>query len=145
MEEEIENVDLFDKKAARAFRTITEVSAELSVPPHVLRFWEKKFSEVAPVQRVGGRRYYRPEDIALLKKIEYLLHKEGYTIKGVQKLLKEGTINAVVENRRNDRDQSAPEAPVQVDEEGLPVEPKPELDSVIAELEEISELLKKAV
>lgn len=145
MEEETENTenaDLFDKKAARAFRTITEVSAELNVPPHVLRFWEKKFSEVAPVQRVGGRRYYRPEDISLLKKIEYLLHKEGYTIKGVQKLLKEGTINTVVESRQNNINQ---EETVQVDEEGLPVEPKPELDSVISELEEISALLKKAI
>lgn len=145
MEEEIEDLEAFDKKAARAFRTITEVSAELNVPPHVLRFWEKKFSEVAPVQRVGGRRYYRPEDIALLKKIEYLLHKEGYTIKGVQKLLKEGTINAVVESRQNNSDPETKDSPAQVDEEGLPVEPKPELDSVIAELEEISALLKKAV
>ncbi len=67
-----------DKKAARAFRTIAEVSEELNVPQHVLRFWEKKFEELAPVQRGGGRRYYRPEDIALLKKIEYLLYKEGY-------------------------------------------------------------------
>lgn len=144
MEEETENADLFDKKAARAFRTITEVSAELNVPAHVLRFWEKKFSEVAPVQRVGGRRYYRPEDIALLKKIEYLLHKEGYTIKGVQKLLKDGTINAVVENRQSGGGQGDTAA-VQTDEEGQPVEPKPELDSVISELEEISALLKKAV
>ncbi len=144
MEEETENADLFDKKAARAFRTITEVSAELNVPAHVLRFWEKKFSEVAPVQRVGGRRYYRPEDIALLKKIEYLLHKEGYTIKGVQKLLKDGTINAVVENRQNGGEQGDTAA-VQTDEDGQPVEPKPELDSVISELEEISALLKKAV
>ena len=145
MEEEIENADLFDKKAARAFRTITEVSAELNVPTHVLRFWEKKFSEVAPVQRVGGRRYYRPEDIALLKKIEYLLHKEGYTIKGVQKLLKEGTINTVVESRQNAAGQETENTPVQVDEEGRPIEPKPEFDSVIAELEEISALLKKVV
>ena len=145
MEEEVENVDLFDKKAARAFRTITEVSAELNVPPHVLRFWEKKFSEVAPVQRVGGRRYYRPEDISLLKKIEYLLHKEGYTIKGVQKLLKEGTINSVVDSRQSNAETESAATRVQVDEEGLPIEPKPELDSVIAELEEISALLKKAV
>lgn len=145
MEEEFEESELFDKKAARAFRTITEVSAELNVPTHVLRFWEKKFSEVAPVQRVGGRRYYRPEDIALLKKIEYLLHKEGYTIKGVQKLLKEGTINSVVESRQNNTGAETEKQTVQVDEEGLPVEPKPELDSVIAELEEISALLKKAV
>ena len=116
----------------------------MNVPAHVLRFWEKKFSEVAPVQRVGGRRYYRPEDIALLKKIEYLLHKEGYTIKGVQKLLKDGTINAVVENRQSGGGQ-VDTAAVQTDEDGQPVEPKPELDSVISELEEISALLKKAV
>ncbi len=145
MEEEIENPDLFDKKAARAFRTITEVSAELNVPPHVLRFWEKKFSEVAPVQRVGGRRYYRPEDIALLKKIEYLLHKEGYTIKGVQKLLKDGTINSVVENRQKEEAGGTSQISVSIDEDGQPVEPKPELDSVISELEEISALLKKAI
>ena len=144
MEEETEDADLFDKKAARAFRTITEVSAELNVPAHVLRFWEKKFSEVAPVQRVGGRRYYRPEDISLLKKIEYLLHQEGYTIKGVQKLLKDGTINAVVESRQNGGMQTIIAAP-KVDENGQPVEPKPELDSVISELEEISALLKKVV
>lgn len=145
MEEETENADLFDKKAERAFRTITEVSSELNVPAHVLRFWEKKFSEVAPVQRAGGRRYYRPEDIALLKKIEYLLHKEGYTIKGVQKLLKEGTINSVVESRQNNTEAETEKTSLQLDEEGVPVEPKPELDSVIAELEEISALLKKAV
>lgn len=145
MDEDTENADLFDKKAARAFRTISEVSAELNVPAHVLRFWEKKFSEVAPVQRVGGRRYYRPEDIALLKKIEYLLRKEGYTIKGVQKLLKDGTINAVVESRLNGFEQENAMAQAPVDEEGLPVEPKPELDSVIAELEEIAALLKKVV
>ncbi len=145
MEEDIENPDLFDKKAARAFRTITEVSAELNVPAHVLRFWEKKFSEVAPVQRVGGRRYYRPEDIALLKKIEYLLHKEGYTIKGVQKLLKDGTINAVVDSRQKGATAESSVTPVPVDEDGQPVEPKPELDSVILELEEISALLKKAI
>lgn len=143
MEEENEGQDLFDKKAARAFRTIAEVSAEINVPAHVLRFWEKKFSEVAPVQRAGGRRYYRPEDIALLKKIEYLLHKEGYTIKGVQKLLKDGTINSVIESRLS----GVPAEPkeVELDEAGEVVEPKPELDSVIAELEDICGMLKKAV
>ena len=143
-EEEIESEVLFDKKAERAFRTITEVAAELNVPTHVLRFWEKKFPELDPVQRVKGRRYYRSEDIALLKKIEYLLRKEGYTIKGVQKLLKEGTINAVVDSRLNNENGGEPAAP-RFDEEGLPIEPKPELDSVIAELEEISDFLKKAL
>ncbi len=76
------------KKAQGAFRTISEVADDLDVQQHVLRFWETKFSQVKPLKRGGGRRYYRPEDVALLKHIHYLLYTEGYTIKGVQKLLK---------------------------------------------------------
>lgn len=76
------------RKAPGAFRTISEVAEELNVQQHVLRFWETKFSQVKPLKRGGGRRYYRPEDVALLKKIHILLYTEGYTIKGVQKLLK---------------------------------------------------------
>lgn len=76
------------KKAQGAFRTISEVADELDVPQHVLRFWETKFSQVKPLKRGGGRRYYRPEDVSLLKHIHNLLYTEGYTIKGVQKLLK---------------------------------------------------------
>src|SRR3546814_6253053 len=77
-------------KLAAAFRTISEVSDELDVPQHVLRFWEGKFSQVRPLKRGGGRRYYRPEDIDLLRRIRDLLYREGYTIKGVQRLLREG-------------------------------------------------------
>src|SRR3546814_10763920 len=73
-----------------AFRTISEVSDELDVPQHVLRFWEGKYSQVRPLKRGGGRRYYRPEDIDLLRRIRDLLYSEGYTIKGVQRLLREG-------------------------------------------------------
>lgn len=76
------------RKAQGAFRTISEVADELDVPQHVLRFWETKFSQVKPLKRGGGRRYYRPEDVSLLKHIHNLLYTEGYTIKGVQKLLK---------------------------------------------------------
>ena len=76
------------KKAPSAFRTISEVADELDVQQHVLRFWETKFSQVKPLKRGGGRRYYRPEDVALLKHIHHQLYTEGYTIKGVQKLLK---------------------------------------------------------
>ncbi len=76
-------------KSATAFRTISEVSDELDVPQHVLRFWETKFPQVRPLKRGGGRRYYRPEDVALLRNIRRLLYSEGYTIKGVQRLLKE--------------------------------------------------------
>lgn len=77
-------------KTASAFRTTTEVARELDLPAHVLRFWEAKFPQVAPLRRAGGRRYYRPEDIALLRRIRQCLHQEGYTIRGVQKLLREG-------------------------------------------------------
>jgi DNA-binding transcriptional MerR regulator len=75
------------KKSAAAFRTISEVANELDVQQHVLRFWETKFSQVKPMKRGGGRRYYRPEDVELLKAIHTLLYDQGYTIKGVQKLL----------------------------------------------------------
>jgi len=78
------------EKSAQAFRTISEVATELAVPQHVLRFWESKFSQVRPLKRGGGRRYYRPEDSDLLRRIRSLLYDDGYTIKGVQRLLKEG-------------------------------------------------------
>ena len=77
------------EKSAQAFRTISEVATELDVPQHVLRFWESKFSQVRPLKRGGGRRYYRPEDVDLLRRIRTLLYEDGYTIKGVQRLLKE--------------------------------------------------------
>jgi len=76
-------------KSPEAFRTISEVAGILDVPQHVLRFWESKFSQVKPMKRGGGRRYYRPEDIALLQGIRRLLYGEGYTIKGVQKILRD--------------------------------------------------------
>ena len=82
-------------KAADAFRTISEVAGELEVPKHVLRFWEAKFAQIRPMKRGGGRRYYRPADMELLRGIRHLLHAEGYTIKGVQKILREQGIDAV--------------------------------------------------
>lgn len=78
------------KKAPNAFRTISEVADDLHIPQHVLRFWETKFTQVKPLKRGGGRRYYRPDDIALLRRISDLLYIQGYTIKGVQRLLREG-------------------------------------------------------
>ncbi len=78
------------RKSAQAFRTISEASEQLNVPQHVLRFWETKFPQLKPLKRGGGRRYYRPEDLALLKRIADLLYTQGYTIKGVQRLLAEG-------------------------------------------------------
>jgi len=85
LSEEISALD----KAPEAFRTISEVAEELEVPKHVLRFWEAKFSQLKPMKRGGGRRYYRPEDVALLRGIRFLLYNDGYTIRGVQKILRE--------------------------------------------------------
>jgi DNA-binding transcriptional MerR regulator len=79
-------------KSAEAFRTISEVAGDLEVPQHVLRFWESKFPQIKPLKRAGGRRYYRPDDIALLRRIRQCLYDQGYTIKGVQKLLREGAL-----------------------------------------------------
>ena len=82
-------------KAADAFRTISEVADDLDVPKHVLRFWENRFPQIKPMKRGGGRRYYRPADLDLLRGIRHLLHNEGYTIKGVQKILREQGLETV--------------------------------------------------
>lgn len=83
-------------KSASAFRTISEVSDDIGVPQHVLRFWETKFPAIKPMKRGGNRRYYRPEDIQLLQAINRLLYTDGYTIKGVQKLIKDRGARAVI-------------------------------------------------
>ena len=86
-------------KSPEAFRTKSEVSKDLSLPQHVLRFWETKFSQIKPIKRGGGRRYYRPEDVDLLKGIKNLLYNDGYTIRGVQKVIKEnGSKNILFSN-----------------------------------------------
>ena len=84
-------------KSPQAFRTISEVSNEVNIPAHVLRFWETKFPNINPLKRSGNRRYYRPEDVKLIIKIKTLLYDNGYTVKGVQKLLKEN------ENKNNEK------------------------------------------
>lgn len=98
-------------KTAQAFRTISEVSDELDVPKHVLRFWELKFPQIKPMKRGGGRRYYRPEDIELLNGIRHLLHAEAYTIKGVQKILRERGVEAVKAAPAGSRARPADAAP----------------------------------
>ncbi|MDZ4734988.1 MAG: MerR family transcriptional regulator [Rhodospirillaceae bacterium] len=96
-------------KSANAFRTISEVADELAVPQHVLRFWETKFPQVKPLKRGGGRRYYRPEDVALLSEIRALLYSDGYTIRGVQKLFREGGVRP----REESDDHAAEAAPAE--------------------------------
>lgn len=83
-------------KSPEAFRTISEVAEDLDLPQHVLRFWETRFSQIKPMKRGGGRRYYRPQDVDLVRGIRYLLYDQGYTIKGVQRLLKENGVNFAV-------------------------------------------------
>ena len=88
-------------KSPEAFRTISEVSKDLSLPQHVLRFWETKFVQIKPIKRGGGRRYYRPEDVDLLKGIKNLLYNDGYTIRGVQKVIREnGSKNILFSNNK---------------------------------------------
>lgn len=95
-------------KSPEAFRTISEVANELDVPQHVLRFWESRFTQIKPTKRAGGRRYYRPEDVDLLRGIRALLYSDGYTIKGVQKVLRDKGARYVTEIGR----ESIQEAPV---------------------------------
>ena len=97
------------EKSPRAFRTISEAAGDLDLPQHVLRFWETRFTQIQPMKRAGGRRYYRPEDIDLLGGIKLLLYDRGYTIKGVQKLLKEKGIRHVANVGRTAEEDPKPE------------------------------------
>lgn len=123
-------------KSAAAFRTISEVSTNLDVPQHVLRFWESKFTPVRPLKRGGGRRYYRPEDVDLLRRIRNLLYTDGYTIKGVQRLLREGHGKLEAEAGVSIATAS-PAAPG-----GAPGDERATLENVLAELVEIRALLR---
>ena len=124
-------------KSAAAFRTISEVAEDLDVPQHVLRFWETKFSQVRPLKRGGGRRYYRPEDVDLLRHIRDLLYTEGYTIKGVQRLLRESA---------GGRAEAAPEPAKPAKEsaggEGLSTSQRTELKALKDELMALRDLLR---
>jgi DNA-binding transcriptional MerR regulator len=98
------------EKSPDAFRTISEVADDLDLPQHVLRFWETRFAQIKPLKRGGGRRYYRPDDVDLLKGIRHLLYGEGYTIKGVQRILKEDGIRFVQAIGRGEQSVEAPPA-----------------------------------
>jgi len=126
-------------KSATAFRTISEVSAELDVPQHVLRFWESKFGQLRPLKRGGGRRYYRPEDIALLRRIRDLLYAEGYTIRGVQKLFREQSVSPAKLARAED---PPTELPGQAAGAGLDARKRAEIRAVLDELTTLRERLR---
>jgi DNA-binding transcriptional MerR regulator len=126
-----------DGKSASAFRTITEVAAELALPQHVLRFWETRFPQIKPLKRGGGRRYYRPEDMELLRGIRRLLHEDGYTIKGVQKLLRQNGAKGLDAMAAPVAD-AEPAAPAENDEDR-----RREAHALIAELEELRDILQR--
>ena len=126
-------------KSAAAFRTISEVAEELDLPQHVLRFWETRFSHVKPVKRAGGRRYYRPEDVDLLRRIRDLLYKDGYTIKGVQKLLRQCGPKGLIEAADNvpvPPENGAPES------NGADDEKRAALKAILVDLEGMRRLLR---
>ncbi len=105
------------EKSPEAFRTISEVAEDMDLPQHVLRFWETRFPQIKPLKRGGGRRYYRPDDVELLRAIKELLYGEGYTIKGVQKLLREQGASGLVRSAaRGARESAAEQAPPRGDE-----------------------------
>jgi DNA-binding transcriptional MerR regulator len=110
----------FAEKSPEAFRTISEAAGDLDLPQHVLRFWESRFPQLKPVKRAGGRRYYRPEDIDLLRGIRALLYSDGLTIKGVQKILKDRGVRHVAEIGRGAR--FSPTAPLPPMPRAVPVQ-----------------------
>ncbi len=130
---EKKNLSLRGGKSAEAFRTISEAAGELKLPQHVLRFWETKFPHIRPLKRGGGRRYYRPEDLLLLRRIRDLLYDDGYTIKGVQKLL-----------RRNDGKTPGTDDDSQREGIVLDKRQRAELADVLGELEKLRDLLRTA-
>ena len=130
------------KKSPAAFRTISEVAMELDEPQHVLRFWETKFTQVRPMKRAGGRRYYRPEDVALLRRIRGLLRDDGYKIEGVQRLLREGGAKRLPEDAQAT---AAPEATASAESRAGPAldaELRRELRQVVDEFTALRDLLR---
>ena len=153
----------FAEKSPEAFRTISEAAGDLDLPQHVLRFWESRFPQLKPVKRAGGRRYYRPEDLDLLRGIRALLYSDGLTIKGVQKLLKDRGVRHVAEIGRGARfTPSAPLPPMprpvqpaltmrplvetvdmfSEEEPFLPARERVKLEKLLAELEGLKKRLK---
>lgn len=128
-------------KSPEAYRTIGEVSDMLGVAQHVLRFWESRFSQIRPVKRAGNRRYYRPDDVALIRRIRQLLHDEGYSIRGVQKLLKEQGVKAVMEGEGTAPPATPPAAPTQGGT-GASAGDREAIREVLAELRQIRDILR---
>jgi DNA-binding transcriptional MerR regulator len=142
-----------EMKSPTAFRTISEVAEGLALPQHVLRFWESKFQQIKPLKRGGGRRYYRPEDVKIIHDIKELLYNQGFTIRGVQKLLRENGTAALAQSGM-----TAPQVPVSLltsspqssaqtskpaqKAEGLSTDKRREIEGLLAELKSIRKVLQ---
>ena len=129
-------------KGPEAFRTISEAADELGVPQHVLRFWETKFSFIRPMKRAGGRRFYRPQDIQVLDSVRTLLHGQGYTIKGVQKLHRDQGMKAMLAMAAGDPapptpDIEPPPPPAPVPANGMDAAARDRLGAVLSDLESV--------
>ena len=146
-------------KSPDAFRTISEAAEELDLPQHVLRFWETRFNTIRPLKRGGGRRYYRPEDVMLLRGIRHLLYDQGFTIKGVQKILKDqgpryviavgegkglDEIIPLIEAAEAASDEAEIEEAVMTADPGLDAESRDKLSEVLRELLECKRILERA-
>ncbi|WP_138379903.1 MerR family transcriptional regulator [Luteithermobacter gelatinilyticus] len=138
------------EKSPNAYRTISEVAEAMDVPQHVLRFWESKFSQIKPMKRGGGRRYYSPEDVEVIQAIRTLLHEDGYTIKGAQKLLREQGVKNIVQHyvqgvgRAEKKAAEQPEAALSgtAEEPLITVSLKEELGQLREDLKNIQKKLK---
>ena len=128
-------------KSRSAYRTISEVSNEIDVPAHVLRFWETKFLQIKPLKRGGGRRYYRPEDVTLLKTIRQFLYSDGYTIKGVQRLLKDGLIKTA--SNQMDTERNLVPAASEIETGSFSMQNKNEIKKIMEELQVLKRLLSE--
>jgi len=135
-------------KAPDAFRTISEAAEDLNLPQHVLRFWETRFIQIKPLKRGGGRRYYRPDDLEFLRGLKHLLHAERYTIKGVQKIIKDQGVKAVQRAGREQAAAQAAPAPPPQRAADRPAERPPQtrqtLEAALAELVGCREALSAA-
>ncbi|MBF0678547.1 MAG: MerR family transcriptional regulator [Devosia sp.] len=146
-------------KSPDAFRTISEAAEELDLPQHVLRFWETRFATIKPLKRGGGRRYYRPEDVMLLRGIRHLLYDQGFTIKGVQRILKEqgpryviavgegrpvDEILPLIEDAENAADEAVVEEALMEASPSLDEESRNKLSEVLRELLECKRILERA-
>ena len=135
------------RKGREAFRTISEVAGDLDLPQHVLRFWETKFSQVKPLKRGGNRRYYRPDDVEVLKTIKKLLHSDGYTIRGVQKLFRaQGVKQTIGHTLYGEELEIADETSVITNESSGPdlaASDKEVLNEILSDLKSIKAMLAK--